>query len=104
MQKAFFGLKQAPRQWCAKIDSFLTEKLQFSSSPYDPCLYFYNRGGQKALISLYVDDLLLAASDLDFLLQIKEQFCKQFKMEDCGEESVCLGLEIRRDRTKKPYT
>ncbi len=45
--------------------------------------------------------VLLAASDLNFLLQIKQQFCKQFKMEDCGEASVCLGLEIRRDRSNK---
>ncbi len=101
LQKALYGLKHAPRQCYAKIDSFLTKKLQFSSSPYDPCLYFYNRHGRKALIPLYVDDLLLAARDLDFLRQIKEQFCKQFKMEDCGEASVRLGLEIRRDRTKK---
>ncbi len=53
------------------------------------------------MISLYVDDLLLTASDLNFFLQIKQQFCKQFKMEDCGEASVCLGLEIRRDRSNK---
>ncbi len=53
------------------------------------------------MIFLYVDDLPLAASDLNFLIQIKHQFCKQFKMEDCGEASVCLGLEIRRDRSNK---
>ncbi len=49
LQKALYGLNKAPRQWYAKIDSFLTKKLQFISSPYDPCLYFYNRGGKKAL-------------------------------------------------------
>ncbi len=64
LQKALYGLKQAPRQWYAKIDLFLTEKLHFRSSPYDPCLYFFNKNGKQALISLYVDDLLLAASDL----------------------------------------
>ncbi len=34
---------------------------------------------------------MLSVSALDCLLQ----------MEDCGEASVSLGLEIRRDRTKK---
>ncbi len=64
LQKALYGLKQAPRQWYAKINSFLTESLHFRSSPYDPCLYVYNKDGKKALISLYLDDLLLASSDL----------------------------------------
>ncbi len=91
-QKALYGLKQAPRQWYAKINSFLTESLHFQSSPYDPCLYVYNKDGKKALISLYVDDLLLASSDLKFLHFLKEELCNRFKMEDCGEASVCLGL------------
>ncbi len=101
LEKALYGLKQAPRQWFAKINSFLTRQLKFKSSPYDPCLYYYNSNGKKALISLYVDDLLLAASDLNFLQKIKQDFCKRFKMEDCGEASVCLGLEIHRNRSKK---
>ncbi len=101
LQTALYVLKQAPRQWHAEIDRFLTEKLHFRSSSYDPCLYFYNKNGKKALISLCVDDLLLAATDLNFMLQIKPQFCTQFKMEDCREASVCLGLEIRRDCSNK---
>ncbi len=60
LQKALYGLKQALRQWYAKINSFLTEKLGFQSSPHDPCLYFFNKEREKGVISLYVDDLLLA--------------------------------------------
>ncbi len=101
LQKALYGLKQAPRQWFAKINSFLTDQLHFENSPYDPCLYFCNKNGRKAMISLYVDDLLLASSDLKFLFWLKAEFNKRFKMEDCGEASICLGLEIRRDRPKK---
>ncbi len=53
------------------------------------------------LISLYVDDLLLASSDMQILRWLKEEFSKRFEMKDCGEASVCLGLEIRRDRKTK---
>ncbi len=53
------------------------------------------------IISLYVDDLLLAFSDMNFLNWLKAEFSKRFEMQDCGEASVVLGLEIRRDRSKK---
>ncbi len=52
------------------------------------------------MISLYVDDLLLASSDLKFLHWLKTEFCKRFKMEDCGEANTFLGLDVRRDRSK----
>ncbi len=71
LQKALYGLKQAPRQWFGKINSFLTDQLHFENSPYDPCLYFRNKNGRKAMISLYVDDLLLASSDLKFLFWLQ---------------------------------
>ncbi len=57
--------------------------------------------GNKAMISLCVDDLLLASSDLKVLHWLKTEFCKWFKMEDCGEANICLGLEIRQDRSQK---
>ncbi len=44
-----YGFKQAPRQWYAKINSFQTQKLAFQSSPYDPCLHFFNKNGERRL-------------------------------------------------------
>eukprot|EP00171_Calliarthron_tuberculosum_P023718 IDg23718t1 len=101
LQKALYRLKQAPRQWFSKIDNFLIKELGFSSSPYDPCLYVRTRNKLVTLISLYVDDLLIACDDLEMLTSLKVSLSKRFEMTDCGEANVCLGLEIRRDRTKK---
>ena len=101
LKKALYGLKQAPRQWFAKIDSFLVAELRFESSAYDPCLYVRKDSTSLTLLSLYVDDLLLACNELRVLVSLKKDFCKRFEMTDCGDASVCLGLEIRRVRGKK---
>lgn len=101
LKKALYGLKQAPRLWFAKIDSFLISELDFESSPYDPCLYVFKTSDGIVIVSLYVDDLLLACSDLKRLNWLKSALHRKFDMTDCGPASVCLGLEIRRDRAKK---
>ena len=44
---------------------------------------------------LYVDDILLASSDVSLLLEIKK-----FDMKDLDEASFVLGIEIHRERRK----
>ena len=50
------------------------------------------------IIALYVDDLLLAGSNLNATLWMKGELNKRFEMKDLGEAQVCIGLEIRRNR------
>lgn len=74
LQKALYGLKQAPRQWNAKINSFLVDNLQFTSSPYEPCLYFKHSDDCTTLIVLYVDDLLIARNDRSIVDRVQDEF------------------------------
>ena len=99
--KALYGLKQAHRQWHAKVDDFLIGELGFKTSRSDPCLYIKRIGSTIMLIALYVDDLLLAGSDIDAITWMKGELNKRFEMKDLGEAKVCIGLEIQRDRATK---
>ena len=45
---------------------------------------------------MYVDDILLASSDVSLLLKTKK-----FDMKDLGEALFVLGIEIHRDRRKR---
>ena len=49
---------------------------------------------------LYVDDILLASSDVSLLQETKEFLSSNFDMKDLGEASYVLGIEIHRDRRK----
>ena len=58
MKKALFGLKQAPRAWYDRIDSFLMS-LGFTKSKADSNLYYKVVDGGPMILFLYEDDLFL---------------------------------------------
>jgi hypothetical protein len=49
---------------------------------------------------MYVDDILLASSDVSLLLETKKFLSSNFDMKDLGETPFILGIEIHRDRSK----
>jgi len=57
---------KAPRCWNKRFEAFLI-KQGFKVSAADPCLYVRYRDGKKLLLALYVDDGLLAATDIQEL-------------------------------------
>ena len=67
----------------------------------DDCVYVRRQGGQILIIALYVDDLLIACSDLSILNNAKRELSNRFKMKDLGESRIILGMDITRDRIKR---
>ena len=102
--KAIYGLKQAHRQWHSKIVAFLIAELGFTTTRSDPCLYIRRQNNVIMIIALYVDDLLLAGSDLDAIVWMKNELNRRFEMKDLGEAKTCIGLEIDRNRSKNILT
>ena len=47
------------------------------------------------LIVLYVDDLLLAGSDIDAITWMKGELNKRFEMKDLGEQKCALVLRFK---------
>jgi len=104
LKKALYGLKQAPRSWYIKIDSFFAQK-GFVKSKNDPNLYVKkDENGNVALVSLYVDDLIITGSASHLIEDIKIQLAQMFDMKDLGEIHYCLGLEIWREGGKTMIT
>lgn len=70
------------------------------SFAYDSC-FFVKRGNiDDIFISLYVNDLLIACSSPDLVLQEKEELSKQLEIIDFGEAKSCLGIGIAPDQNK----
>ncbi|GKB89941.1 reverse transcriptase [Tanacetum coccineum] len=71
LQKSLYGLKQSPRQWYKRLDSFMV-KHDFSRNAYDCCVYYKKAlSGSLIYLLLYVDDMLLAAKDMEEVKKLK---------------------------------
>ena len=60
LKKFLYGLKQSPRQWYKRFDSFMLLH-GFKRSDYDSCVYIKFVDGSPIYLLLYVDDMLIAA-------------------------------------------
>ncbi|KAI5316435.1 hypothetical protein L3X38_036142 [Prunus dulcis] len=97
LQKSIYGLKQASRQWYLKFDEVV--KCQgFIDNPLDECIYQKFQARHYIFMLLYVDDILLASSNLSLLHDTKRMLSNHFQMTDLGEANYVLGIEISRDR------
>src|SRR3954469_13966005 len=99
LKKSIYGLKQAARQWYFKFDQVI-KKFGFKENEVDNCIYAKFRGSNFTFLILYVDDILLASSDNNMLLETKRFLSSKFDMKDLGEATYVLGIAIHRDRSR----
>ncbi|RVX15068.1 Retrovirus-related Pol polyprotein from transposon TNT 1-94 [Vitis vinifera] len=99
LKKSIYGLKQASRQWCIKFNNTITS-FGFKENTVDQCIYLKISGSKFIFLILYVDDILLASSDLGLLRETKEHLSKNFQMVDMGEANYVIGIEIFRNRSR----
>jgi hypothetical protein len=92
LKKALCGLKQAPRAWYGRIDSFLTS-LGFTKSKADSNLYFKVMNDEPVILLLYVDDLFLTREE-NLITECKKRLASEFEMKDLGLMHYFLGLEV----------
>jgi hypothetical protein len=100
LKKSLYGLKQSPRMWYQKFDTYILE-LGFVRSRDDHCVYSKKVGNHFIYVVLYVDDMLLVGNNMDVIKEVKSQLSSKFYMKDLGVANFILGMEIKRDRTNK---
>ena len=73
--------------------------INFSRSYYDSCVYFKELSSREFIyLLLYVNDMLIATSNMEEIVRLKEQLGSAFEMKDLGAAKRILGMEISRDR------
>ena len=93
LNKGLYGLKQSSRLWNTLLDKFLCNN-KFTRSMTDNCLYTYFENGKSILIVVWVDDLIICASNIGLMNSIKQKLNDNFKMKDLGQISYFLGIEF----------
>uniref|UniRef100_A0A2N9GD91 Uncharacterized protein n=1 Tax=Fagus sylvatica TaxID=28930 RepID=A0A2N9GD91_FAGSY len=98
LKKSLYGLKQSPRQWYKRFDSYMIQ-IGYTHCEYDCCVYVrILEDGSYIFLLLYVDDMLIAAKSMYEVNRLKSLLHKEFEMKDLGAAKKILGMEIRRDR------
>ena len=72
LNKSIYRLKQASRQWYLKFDQTI-KNFGFKENIEDNCVYKI-KNVKFIFLVLYVDDILLASSDVSLLLETKKFF------------------------------
>ena len=93
LMKSLYGIKQAPRSWYAKMDSFLLDTI-FSRFHSDRNVYTKEVGNHLIILFLYVDDLILTGSDPKLLTHVKSSLKENFEMSELGHLHYFLGLQV----------
>src|SRR6202051_1840681 len=87
--KTLYGLKQSGREWNKELD----EKLRshgYKRLISDSCAYVRWNGDDVAIITVWVDDLLLIASNNDMMEHMKESIESKWQATDLGKPSKII--------------
>jgi hypothetical protein len=93
--KGVYGLKQSPRLWHAHLKSTL-HTLGFTKADYDQCLFSKTSDSGIVYMIVYVDDLVIAASNEEVLQGVKDDLRQVYNMTDMGPLKYCLGINVAR--------
>ena len=96
LRKAIDGLRQSGREWYKDIDDTLVAQ-GFLRSHADHSLYIKQTWEYLFIVIIYVDDLIILASDTTRMEALKTTLKQQYEMSDLGELNFCLGVKFVRD-------
>ena len=97
LKKSLYGLKQSPRQWYKKFDSFVLG-IGFERSKYDNCFYFILPNIHVYLL-LYVDDILIISKSKEKISKLKAMLNTNFDMKDLEPAIKILGMTIEGNKS-----
>ena len=98
LKKSLYGLKQSPRQWYKRFDSYMIQ-IGYNRCEYDCYVYVHIlEECSYIFLLLYVDDMLIFAKSMCEVNKLKSLLHKEFEMKNLGAAKNIMGMEIRRDR------
>ena len=93
--KSLYGLKQASRQWNAKLSATILQ-LGFIQFEANHSLFVHSNGDLFTTLLVYVDDMVLTGNDPGCIALVKLVLDQKFGIKDLGSLKYFLGLEIAR--------
>lgn len=93
LTKSLYGLKQASRQWFARLHEELV-KQGYQQSKNDYSLFLKKCDDSITVAAIYVDDIILGGSNVEEIVRLKQHLHDTFSIKDLGLINYFLGMEV----------
>ncbi|GJY94028.1 putative ribonuclease H-like domain-containing protein [Tanacetum coccineum] len=93
VEKALYGLHQAPRAWYETLSTYLLEN-GFQRGIIDKTLFIKKVKGDILLVQIYVDDIIFGSTKKELCTEFEKLMHKKFQMSSMGELTFFLGLQV----------
>ncbi|GJW48070.1 retrovirus-related pol polyprotein from transposon TNT 1-94 [Tanacetum coccineum] len=93
VEKAMYGLHQAPRAWYGTLSKYLLAN-GFQRGTIDQTLFIRKHKGEFLLVQVYVDDIIFGSSNPKLCREFEALMHDKFKMSAMGELTFFLGLQF----------
>nr|GEV79274.1 hypothetical protein [Tanacetum cinerariifolium] len=93
MEKAMYGLHQAPRIWYGTLSKYLMTN-GFQKGTIDQTLFIRRQRGDFILVQVYVDDIIFGSSNPHLCREFEALMHEKFQMSAMGELNFFLGLQV----------
>ncbi|GKD87382.1 putative ribonuclease H-like domain-containing protein [Tanacetum coccineum] len=94
VEKALYGLHQAPRAWYETLSTYLIEN-RFRRGTIDKTLFIKKDKGDILLVQVYVDDIIFRFTKKSLCDEFEGLMHKRFQMSSIGELTFFLGLQVK---------
>ncbi|GJW34211.1 putative ribonuclease H-like domain-containing protein, partial [Tanacetum coccineum] len=93
VEKALYGLHQAPRAWYETLSTYLLDN-GFQRGQIDKALFIKRVKGDILLVQVYVDDIIFGSTRNEMCTEFEKMMHKKFQMSSMGELTFFLGLQV----------
>ncbi|GJY66304.1 putative ribonuclease H-like domain-containing protein [Tanacetum coccineum] len=97
VEKALYGLHQAPRAWYETLSTYLLDN-EFQRGKIDKTLFIKRYKGDILLVQVYVNDIIFGLTKKELCLTFEKLMHEIFKMSSMGELTFFLGLQVKQKK------
>ncbi|GJX19665.1 putative ribonuclease H-like domain-containing protein [Tanacetum coccineum] len=94
VEKALYGLHQAPRAWYETLSTYLLDN-GFYRGQIDKTLFIKRVKNDILLVQVYVDDIIFGSTKKSLCTDFEQIMHKRFQMSSVGELTFLLGLQVK---------
>nr|GEW38797.1 hypothetical protein [Tanacetum cinerariifolium] len=94
VEKALYGLHQAPKAWYETLSTYLLDN-GFHKGKTDKTLFIKRHKGDIFLVQVYVDDIIFGSTKKELCILFEKMMHEKFQMSSMGELTFFLGLQVK---------